>query len=266
MLTAIGWCLGKNTLILQTLLMENNNQDQSIAPLISIIIPTFNSADVLKDCLLSVINQQEKKLEIIIIDGGSTDGTQTILKEYQKHIACMVSEPDNGIYDAMNKGVKKAGGRWLYFMGADDRLLPGFSEMAGLLKDEDTLYYGDVASDGDMLQGAFSAYRLAKYCINHQTLFYPAKVFKKYNYSSKYKVYADYALNIQCWGDRTIKKQHYPIKVVWYNLTGFSATTHDDLFKHEKPMLIKQSMGWLMYLRFLYKRYKEQSKPGSNFY
>ena len=246
--------------------MENNKQVKGTRPLISIIIPSFNSADVLKDCLLSVINQPEKNIELIIMDGGSTDGTLTILKEFEKDIAVMVSEPDKGIYDAMNKGITKATGRWIYFMGADDRLLPGFSEMAKLLKDDDTIYYGNVASDGDMLQGAFSAYRLAKFCMNHQTIFYPAKVFKKYSYSSRYKVYADYALNLQCWGDTTIKKQHYPIKVVWYNLTGFSATTDDVIFKKEKPMLIKQNMGWLMYLRFLYKRRKEQSKPGSNFF
>jgi glycosyltransferase involved in cell wall biosynthesis len=246
--------------------MENNKQVKGPRPLISIIIPSFNSADVLKDCLLSVINQPEKNIELIIMDGGSTDGTLTILKKFEKDIAIMVSQPDNGIYDAMNKGITKATGRWIYFMGADDRLLPGFSEMAKLLKDDNTIYYGNVASDGDMLQGAFSAYRLAKFCMNHQTIFYPAKVFKKYSYSNRYKVYADYALNLQCWGDNTIKKQHYPIKVVWYNLTGFSATTDDVLFKKEKPILIKQNMGWLMYLRFLYKRRKEQSKPGSNFF
>nr|WP_067053486.1 glycosyltransferase family 2 protein [Mucilaginibacter sp. L294] len=246
--------------------MKSNKQDQEAAPLISIIIPTFNSAAVLKDCLLSITGQPEKKLEIVIIDGGSTDGTLAILKEFEKDIAIMVSEPDKGIYDAMNKGITKATGKWVYFMGGDDRLLPGFSEMAALLKDEDTLYYGDVSSGGDMLQGAFSNYRLAKYCMNHQTIFYPASVFKKYRYSMRYKVYADYALNLQVWGDRDFKKQHYPIKVVWYDLGGFSATNNDEVFKKEKPMLIKQSMGGLMYLRFLYKRRKEQSKPGSNFF
>jgi len=82
----------------------------------------------------------------------------------------------------------------------------------------------------------------------------------------RYKVYADYALNLQVWGDSTFKKHHYPIKVVWYDLGGYSATNIDELFKKEKPMLIKQSMGLLMYLRFLYKRRKEQSNPESNFF
>ena len=235
-------------------------------PLLSIIIPTFNAASVLKDCLLSITDQQEKNVELIVIDGGSTDDTLSLLKEFEQHITFWVSEPDNGIYDAMNKGIAKATGRWLYFMGADDRLLPGFSEMTALLKDENTLYYGDVSATSEMLNVPFSKYRLAKYCMNHQTEFYPAVVFKKYSYNMRYKIYADYALNLQCWGDDAIRKQYYPIKVVWYNLTGISSTLNDELFKKEKPELIRQSMGWLMYLRFLLKRRKEQGKPGSNFF
>ncbi|MFD0763435.1 glycosyltransferase family 2 protein [Mucilaginibacter lutimaris] len=243
-----------------------NNKQGSIPPLISIIIPTYNSATILEDCLTSIFSQKEKRIQIIIIDGGSTDGTLDVIKKHQEHISYWVSEPDKGIYDAMNKGAKIANGKWVYFMGADDRLLHGFSEMAALFTDEDTLYYGDVASNGEMLQGPFSNYRLAKYCMNHQTIFYPARVFKKYTYSMRYKVYADYALNLQVWGDRQIKKEYYPIKVVWYDLGGFSATNNDELFKKEKPMLIQQSMGLLMYIRFLYKRLKEQSKPESNFF
>ena len=235
-------------------------------PLISIIIATYNAADVLAGCLQSIISQTEKRVELVIIDGGSTVGTLDMIKEYEAHISHWVSEPDKGIYDAFNKGTAIATGKWFCFLGADDRPLPGFSEMATKLIDEDTLYYGDPASDGKMLTGPFSNYRLAKYCLNHQTLFYPAKVFQKYSYTDRYKIFADYDLNLKVWGDASIKKQHYPITVVWYNLTGFSAGAHDELFKQEKPLLIKKSMGWLMYLRFLYKRRKEQTKPDSNFY
>lgn len=235
-------------------------------PLISIIIPTFNAAGVLRECLLSIIKQPEKNIELIVMDGGSTDGTLSLIKEFESDITYWVSEPDRGIYDAMNKGIAKATGKWFYFLGADDRLLPGFSEMTALLKNEQTLYYGDVAADNEMLNGPFSKYRLAKYCMNHQTEFYPALAFKKYSYNLRYKIYADYALNLQCWGDDAIKKQHYSIKVVWYNLTGISSIQNDELFKKEKPALIKQSMGLIIYLRYLLKRSKEQNKPGSNFF
>ncbi|MBL4674908.1 MAG: glycosyltransferase [Mucilaginibacter sp.] len=250
--------------------MDNNKQETTLTrkadALISVIIPTYNSVNILENCLQSIFNQTEKDIQVVIIDGGSTDGTLELIKKHSANIGYYASEADRGIYDAMNKGIAAATGHWLYFMGADDRLLPGFSQMAKLLLDENTVYYGDVSSDGDMLKGPFSAYRLAKYCMNHQTIFYPAAVFKKYSYNKRYKVYADYALNLQVWGDTSFKKQHYPIKVVWYDLTGFSATNNDELFKKEKPLIIRRSMGWLMYLRFLYKRNKEQRKKGSNFY
>ncbi|QXV65790.1 glycosyltransferase [Mucilaginibacter sp. 21P] len=235
-------------------------------PLISIIMPVFNSEKVLEQALVSIKNQQHKDVELIIVDGGSTDGTSLIFERYKSIITILIQEPDNGIYDAMNKGVKRASGKWLYFMGADDRLLPGFSEMARQLTDANTLYYGDAEAEGYMLKGTFTKYRLAKYSINHQTIFYPAKVFEKHTYNLRYKVFADYALNLIVWGDATIRKKYIPVKIVRYDLTGFSASNKDDLFKKEKPLIIRKSMGWLMYLRFLYKRNKEQRKTDSNFF
>lgn len=239
---------------------------ESKFPLISIIVVTFNAGEVLEQCIESIINQPIKNIELIIADGASTDDTVQLLKKYDKFISKWVSEPDRGIYDAMNKAVKLASGKWLYFMGADDRLMPGFSEMAGYLIDDHTIYYGDTKTDREIFKGEFSAYRLAKYCINHQTIFYPNIVFKKYAFNLKYKVLADYALNIQCWGDLELKKKYVPVIVAYYNTEGFSSVADDAVFKLDKPEIIRKSMGWLMYLRFLYKRRKEQRKPGSNFY
>lgn len=243
-----------------------NHFPESKQPLISIIIVTYNAAGVLKPCLESIIAQSIKAIEIIIADGGSNDGTIDLLKEYDSFITKWVSEPDKGIYDAMNKAVKMTSGKWLYFMGADDRLLPGFSEMAAELTNSDTLYYGDTQTDREIFKGEFSKYRLAKYCINHQTIFYPRTVFEKYSYNLKYTVLADYALNIQCWGDDAIKKKYIPVNVAYYNTEGISSVADDKVFKQDKPQIIRKSMGWLMYLRFLYKRRKEQRRPGSNFY
>ncbi len=92
---------------------------------ISIIIATYNADNFLAKCLESITSQKESNIEIILIDGGSKDSTVDIIKSYSDVIDFWISEKDNGIYDAWNKGVKKAKGKWIMFLGADDELVPG---------------------------------------------------------------------------------------------------------------------------------------------
>ena len=89
-------------------------------PHISIITISYNAVKDIENTILSVLNQTYPNIEYIIIDGGSTDGTLDIIKKYQDKITYWVSEPDKGIYDAMNKGTLKATGEWLNFMNAGD--------------------------------------------------------------------------------------------------------------------------------------------------
>ena len=112
-------------------------------PLVSIITVSYNVAATLAKCIESVKTQAFKNYEYIIIDGLSTDGTLAIIKRYDKAITYWRSEKDTGIYNAMNKAVKLARGKWFLFLGADDELLPGFSELTALLTDERCVYYGD---------------------------------------------------------------------------------------------------------------------------
>lgn len=90
--------------------------------LISIVTVSYNAAATIEQTILSVINQTYRNIEYIIIDGGSTDGTVEIIKKYANKLAYWVSEPDKGIYDAMNKGIQKAKGEWINFMNAGDIL------------------------------------------------------------------------------------------------------------------------------------------------
>lgn len=91
---------------------------------ISIIIATYNAAKTLKTCLDSIVPQLSNECELILVDGGSKDGTNKIIDSYGDKISVHISEPDKGIYDAWNKGVRHAKGQWVAFIGADDRLLP----------------------------------------------------------------------------------------------------------------------------------------------
>lgn len=237
--------------------------------LITVIIPSYNAEKYIAGCLESIFNLDFLSIEIIVMDGGSTDKTLEILSQYNNNILRWKSEPDLGIYDAMNKGISIASGRWLYFMGADDRLLPGFKELAGKLTHDDTIYYGNSIpfyEDGveidpyGLLKGEFSAYRLAKYCMNHQSILYPAKAFYNLKYELKYKIAADYALNLRLWGNHNFRKEFYAIDVVSYNMGGFSAGNSDEIFIKDKSALIRKWMGWKIYMRYLIRGFKDKRR------
>lgn len=89
-------------------------------PRITVVTVSYNAREGIERTILSVINQTYTNVEYIIIDGGSSDGTTDVIKKYESRIAFWVAEPDRGIYDAMNKGIKKATGEWLVMMNAGD--------------------------------------------------------------------------------------------------------------------------------------------------
>ena len=91
-----------------------------LTPKFSVITVTYNAAAVLEDTIQSVISQTYHHVEYIVIDGGSTDGTLNIARKYRDRIATLVSEPDKGLYDAMNKGMRLATGDYLCFLNAGD--------------------------------------------------------------------------------------------------------------------------------------------------
>ncbi len=93
-------------------------------PKISIVTPSFNMAGYIEDTILSVIGQQYPNLEYIIIDGGSTDGTVEIIKKYEKWITYWVSEPDKGMYEAIQKGFSRTTGEIMAYINSDDKYHP----------------------------------------------------------------------------------------------------------------------------------------------
>ncbi|MCW5623672.1 MAG: glycosyltransferase [Burkholderiales bacterium] len=89
-------------------------------PTVSVVTVCYNSASTLRRTLESVMCQSWPHIEHVVIDGNSTDGTEDLLNEYRSHLACIVREPDHGIYDAMNKGIARSTGEILCFLNADD--------------------------------------------------------------------------------------------------------------------------------------------------
>lgn len=132
----------------------NVSQDPSASPLFTIITATFNAADGIYETAESIRSQTYKDFEWILIDGGSNDGTVEFLETNEDVIDYWVSEKDEGIYDAFNKGCRKAKGNWIIFLGASDRLfdshvLSALASAVAHVCDTVEIVYGKVAILGD---------------------------------------------------------------------------------------------------------------------
>lgn len=175
----------------------------------SIITVTYNAAEVVERTIRTVVTQSYNNLEYIIVDGSSTDGTLDIIKKYASGDERIryISEPDSGIYDAMNKGIRMATGDYLEFLNAgdlyrDDKVL---LDVAGILGrglntlDIDILYGSIiyVYPDGDERIRTYSQfcekklYYLLGDCINHQAMFAARRCFENAVFNTSYRISAD---------------------------------------------------------------------------
>ena len=223
-------------------------------PLISVITPTFNSGAKIAATVASVLSQQRGLYEFLVIDGGSTDGTLAHLRA-QGPALRYLSEPDKGIYDAMNKGIRLTSGKFLYFLGAGDRLLPGVLEaVAAEIRrlpcqgqtSQPTLLYGNVDWSGSSrpYDGRFNRFKLLRHNICHQAIFYQRSVFERLGfYNTKYAFLADWEFNIRCFNDQGIHKRYIPLRIANYEGGGKSVTAPDPEFWAELLRLSRGSLN-----------------------
>ena len=215
--------------------------------LISVIIVTYNAAKTLRFAIDSVVSQNYQNIEMLIIDGGSKDGSVEIVKNYGSRIAYFVSEKDGGIYDAMNKGIVAAKGEWVFFLGADDILTTTdciqdfFSQQE--ISNSDFLY-GDVMlkSNKKILGGSRTYRELIDRNICHQAIFYKKTVFTIEGlYDLQYKILADYDMNLRVFRNEELIKKYLPIVIsVFNNKGGASNITLDSkFFKNQMEYFIK---------------------------
>lgn len=171
-----------------------------IKPQISIITVVFNGVDRIENTILSIVNQTYNNIEYLIFDGGSTDGTVDIIKKYESKISYWISEPDKGIYDAMNKGIEKASGKWINFMNAGDTFCKN-ETISNIFIDENSSYniiYGDCMTYNNYLNSEIKVkarnFSLIKFELPfcHQSVFVERQLLKENKFNLAYKNAADY--------------------------------------------------------------------------
>jgi glycosyltransferase involved in cell wall biosynthesis len=227
-------------------------------PLISVITVVYNGAATLEQTMLSVINQTYKNIEYIIIDGGSTDGTVDIIKKYEKHLSCWISEPDNGIYYAMNNGLSKATGEFVYFLNAGDSLFEKttLSKIVAKMSNLYCIYYGDayMTNIRKLYWGKFSRFKLAVGNICHQSVFYPKNVYQTNKYITKYILYADYCYNISLYQKIDFIYLNETISIYDYSGISKSHKDSDIEFRKNVHWLIVKNLGLLPFIyRLIYR-------------
>ena len=236
---------------------------------ISIITVCKNAENAIERTMLSVVTQNcfNENIEYLIIDGASTDKTVEIIKQYSnKYPIKWISEPDSGIYNAMNKGIKLATGDIIYFLNAGDKLFDEKSASEILKEfeksDPDFLYTDILLCKNNELQKATikkfdhaDKYFLFRDCICHQASFFKKSVIEKFGgFNENFKLAADYEMLLKIMANKSLKKEYLPITAAYYDISGISSTA-TDLVKEERNIIQKHfyfSFKTFLYSSWLY--------------
>lgn len=232
-------------------------------PLVSIIIPVFNNLEGLKKSIESIQVQSFSDYEVWVIDGDSNSETRLYLKKL-KFPFQFISENDNGIYDAMNKGVCLAKGEWLYFLGSGDVLFNN-NVLESIFKNSMNrncqLLSGRILYEGENQPFIYSTSKKEKIPswsflmwlrngLHHQGTFYSRELFKQYKYSLNYQILSDYWLNLMFF------KKGFSCKILPYVVSvcdsnGISKQRRWKMYKEEialKTSLSKKVFRPLFYI------------------
>lgn len=232
---------------------------------ISIVIATWNAAKTLSNCLDSIKTQLTDEIEIIIIDGGSTDDTNKIIASYGNIVSYTISEKDKGIYDAWNKGIKVANGKWIAFIGADDILLPkamnSYLEAIHTTQDIDTYDYICAHNDFVDMKGKLLKIlgNAPKWSIMRRTMAaaHVASLHNKKNlfetvgkYDLSFKICADYEMLLR-------KKNHLKylmlnVHIARMKVGGMSFSTNaikEAYLIRKKHQTVPSIINWILFFR-----------------
>lgn len=200
---------------------------------VSIITVCYNSAKTIEQTIQSVIRQNYDNIEYIIIDGGSTDGTIDVIKKYEDKISYWISEPDNGLYDAMNKGIKIATGEIIGIINSDDWYNEGAVEKVVNCFERNNcgIVYADmitVADNGVIFRKCAAKINkdhiYFRMIYNHATIFVKKHIYEKYGvFDCQYKIVADYDAMLRFYNQQVVFA-YLPFDVAFFRLGGVSNT------------------------------------------
>ncbi len=208
-----------------------HKKSESGLPLVSIITVVFNGAKHIDQTINSVLTQSYKNIEYIIIDGGSTDNTIEVIKQYESKIDYWQSERDNGIYFAMNKGISLAKGELIGILNADDYYLP--DTIAKIIEADKLnhadIYYGDmqyISEGGELLSAAKPDISKMNEmpAIFHPTCFVRKSVYDKAGmFDTQYKISSDYDFLLRCL-KQNFSFHYIPDVLTCFRLGGMSGS------------------------------------------
>ena len=219
---------------------------------ISIITVSYNSENFIESCINSIISQSYKDIEYIIIDGSSKDNTLKIIKRYSRYVSTIVSEPDKGIYDAMNKGIKIAKGEIIGFLHSDDmyKNTDVLSKVANVFKNNASLdaCYADLIYVKKTNTSRIVRYwKSSKFIIGsfsrgwsppHPTFFVRRSIYERYgNFNLKYPIVSDIELMMRLLEVHNIQTQYLNEIWVKMRLGGLSNKNFKSILKQNQDIL-----------------------------
>ena len=220
---------------------------------ISIVTICFNAAQTIEETINSVINQSYKNIEYIIIDGGSTDGTIDIIKKYEDKIIYWVSEPDYGLYHAMNKGIEKATGDIVGLINADDYYFEdAFLNVIKAYEKkslDEYVFFGDMMHGNTLVKGwRPKALKIGAFGA-HPSMFVPKKIYDRIGfYKLQYKILSDYDFMYRAFLVYKIKPIYLSVKTAFFRPGGLAS---QNIFRsYTEEMMIKVDNGEKIYKAF----------------
>lgn len=229
--------------------------NQGKPPKVTVITVLYNSAATIERTVKSVLEQSYDDIEFIVIDGNSNDGSIDILNRYKDRISVLISEPDEGIYEAMNKGISLATGEWICFMNSNDYFFNSevVKDIFSTGHDADIIYgYCMDPDTGKEVKPLNLSEFWKRIPFNHQSAFIRTKYYKERPYEVKYRISSIYDF-LYFWYSTGLKFKYLDIPVAVYNMKGISFYSYVWLWDYLR-ISMKYSKGKRIrvLLRFIY--------------